>query len=404
MGGHEVRPQKVVKRRRLRKMGSVYQRPDSAAWWISYVHAGKRYAESSRSTKKEDAVNLLKTRLAEAGKGRPTSEAGKVTLKDLRTLHANDYARRKLKSTKRLEQAWARIIEHFGPEDEKAVTITAAKLEEYVDTRYAQKAKPGTVHNELAALRRGFNLAQRKGILLPNELPTAWPQLAASDPREGFFERTEQERVRAALPPDLGDFVEFLFWCGWRSGEAKGLRWTNVDTKAQVIRIPTSKAKEPRTLPYGQLPVLVNLITHRREVTDAVQKKRGIVVNHVFHRNGKPIGSFRKSWITACVKAGLGRELREPDKVDAKGKVSQRGRLIKKEAFRIPHDFRRTAARNLSRAGVPEQVIMRICGWKTRSVFDRYRIVPERDLAEGLARLGQASSRQENGDVVPIDR
>jgi hypothetical protein len=62
--------------------------------------------------------------------------------------------------------------------------------------------------------------------------------------------------------------------------------------------------------------------------------------------------------MTACVKAGLGRELREPDKVDAKGKVVKRGRLIKKEAFRIPHDFRRTAARNLSRAAVPEQVIM----------------------------------------------
>jgi len=104
----------------------------------------------------------------------------------------------------------------------------------------------------------------------------------------------------------------------------------------------------------------VGLISHRRKVTDAVQKRRGSVVSHVFHRNGKPIGSFRKSWITACVKAGLGRELHEPDRVDAK--VIKRGRLIKKEAFRIPHDFRRTAARNLSRAGVPEQVIMRICG------------------------------------------
>jgi len=199
--------------------------------------------------------------------------------------------------------------------------------------------------NELAAVRRGFNLARRKGILLANELPTAWPQLAQSDPREGFFERDEQERVRAALPPDVGD-LEFLFWCGWRSGEAKGLRWTNVDTKARVIRIPTSKAKEPRTLPYGQLPALVDLITHRREVTDAVQSKRGMVVTHVFHRNGGPIGSFRKTWISACIAAGLGREVREPDKVDAKGRVIKRGRLIEKEAFRIPHDFRRTAARN----------------------------------------------------------
>lgn len=75
----------------------------------------------------------------------------------------------------------------------------------------------------------------------------------------------------------------------------------------------------------------------------------------------------------------------------AEGKVVKRGKIIRKVAHRIPHDYRRSAARNLSRAGVPEGVIMALCGWKTRSVFDRYRIVSESDLAEGLAKLGQAA-------------
>ena len=110
---------------------------------------------------------------------------------------------------------------------------------------------------------------------------------------------------------------------------------------------------------------LLELMKTRYTITEAVQKKRGMVVSHVFNRNGEPIRYFRRSWITACAEAGV--------------------------PGRIPHDYRRSAARNLSRAGVPEKVIMELCGWKTRSVFDRYRIVNEADLAAGLARLAGAA-------------
>jgi integrase len=51
------------------------------------------------------------------------------------------------------------------------------------------------------------------------------------------------------------------------------------------------------------------------------------------------------------------------------------------------HDLRRTGARNLRRAGVDRDVIMRIGGWKTDSVFRRYNIVDDHDIADAMAKL-----------------
>ena len=77
--------------------------------------------------------------------------------------------------------------------------------------------------------------------------------------------------------------------------------------------------------------------------------------------------------------------------------VSEKPRKVK--LLRIPHDFRRTAVRNLERAGVPRSVAMKMVGHKTEAIYRRYAIVDEAMLREGAVKLEELH-RSEPGSTI----
>jgi integrase len=261
----------------------------------------------------------------------------------------SDYRVRRVKSFASVLSHLKPLREHFG--DWRAVGINFRAIEGYITKRREDEKSNATINRELELLRRALRLAHDRQLLPSIPKVRVLPE---HNTRQGFFERPDLEAVVAALPAYLRDFTRFAYLTGWRKGEIISLRWTDVDRDAGAIRLRPEAAKTGRgrtVMLEGDLAELID----RRWQARLFEKNGNVrVATLVFHRDGAPVGDFRKAWATACQAGGV------PDK--------------------LFHDLRRTAARNMVRAGVPERVAMAVTGHLTRSMFDRYNIVSEDDL------------------------
>jgi len=340
-------------------MGSIYKRGN--VYWIKYHRRGKPYRESTRSEKEADAKRLLRKREGEIADGKlPGVYFDKVTFDDLAKDLLTDYELNRRKSMERIKISIAHLETVF--KDMKAVNIDSSKIKEYIDLRQSAGINDGTINRELNALRRMFSLGAQCSPPKVHDIPHI-VKLKENPPRQGFVEHGDFLAIRNALPEYLKDFCTFAYHTGWRKSEIATLKWSEVDLNQNIATLNPGETKNDE----GRIVYLDDELREIFKRQLAMRKQAQKILLYVFLNKDKTdrIKSFRKAWISACIKAGFWAWDEENEK---------------KISTKLFHDQRRSAIRNLVRSGVPEGVAMKISGHKTRSVFERYNIVSDSDL------------------------
>jgi integrase len=353
--------------------GSIVEDPH---WQVAWYHRGREYRKSSGSTSEVVAKRKLREKLDAISKGRFVPNEEKLTFDQIKQDLTTDYKVQGNRSLSTMLYCVKHLEKFFG--FDRAIDITSDRVREYQAARLAESASRATVNREVAYLGRMLSLAADADPPKISRKPK-FPMLEENNVRQGFVEHGQFLKLLDNLPDYLKPLVEFLYLSGWRRREGMNADWTWVDMQSKTITLPAefSKNKEPRELPLtGRLlEIIRDRFTERR-----------LGCSHVFHNEGRPLGNFKRAWRTACVKAGLGKFEKQPD------------RKKKKYTGAIPHDLRRCAARNLSRAGVSEQVAMEVMGHKTRSMYRRYRIVDDRERREAMEKVQAHLANEPKGE------
>lgn len=267
----------------------------------------------------------------------------------------------------RVDSVRQQLIPFFGtkpltditPTDVEAFRTQRALL------RRSQKPAIATVNADHATLKHMFSVAERRGIVLTNPAKKV-PLPDPGNERDRVLTPEEWDSLYSVAPVHLKPILLIAFQLGMRWGEIMSLTWDCVDIQRGFLRVLGAKSKtgEGRTIPLT--PEIKAMLTQ-------LAKVRHLNTNHVFLYEGQPIRRIKRSFKTACKRAGLS-DLRF-------------------------HDLRHCAATNLRRAGVDTITAMKIVGHKSEKMHRRYNSVSEEDLTKAAGKLNVYLS---NTLITPI--
>jgi integrase len=338
--------------------GSCYQRQDNSRWEISfYDNEGRRRRESFSTEAKARKALTRKLALKEAGK--LDAPEGRTKTDTISAAYLRYIKNSKPKSYKWAERVWRLHLEPFFG-GRRSSRVGTDEIDRYVEERKTavtaggEFERNGTVNRELSVLKAMYNHASRLDPPLVSRVPRFPKKLRESNPRSGWLDDEQYEALQTSAKDTwLRGLLAVAYTFGFRKAELLNLKVGQVNLKDRTIQLlpGTTKNDKGRTVKMTE-DVYQRLVP----CMEGKQKDDALFS----WSDGSPVKDFRVCWEKMC------------------------------EAAKVPillHDFRRSAIRNMIRAGVPEKTAMRISGHVTRSVFDRYDIGSEDDLAEAAERI-----------------
>jgi integrase len=309
----------------IKGQGSLFKDARSPYWQMSYWNGWRQVRESARTADRREALELLNQKLSNLSlQKRGGVGPEQIKIETLLSLLIDEY-RRQDKAD--LYITGLRVQRHLRPRlgCKKTWKLTSRDIREYIDVR-AETASNATINRELSILRRAYNLGALEDPPLVYRVPRI-PKLKEDNVREGFIEHDQYRTILSLLPPPLQPVFVVAYHLGMRKGELLKVRrdWIDLEAGLMFVNGRVTKNGKPKTAPiYGEMRAWLDMALTSCKLNSPNGK-------HLFvWEDGKPIRDFRGSWDKACQTAGAS------------------GLLF--------HDLRRTAVRNLIRAGISKRL------------------------------------------------
>ena len=374
--------------------GSLYQKADGR-WMYAVVSNGKRLSRALGTRDYEDAKKAALHVAREFG---GKIENGELDPPSVKNFTISELLQRYLKYMQENGRKSAEMVRltigvierdaSFLPA-RKVALLTTADFKDHRKREVARGVSQRTINYRFAIIRAALNLEAKQTPSNVGKIPYI-PFVTVNNTRDGFLEYDDHASLLEELPRSLKALFVVAFHSGCRLGELLNMRWSDVDWRNRIVRLPKTKNRKKRTLPFwGSIEEHLKAQKAYRDENHPecellffwMEEDTEIDHGGIRQAPGTPISDFRWSWNHAVERANVA------------------NKNVKKDL--LFHDLRRSAVRvMIQEAGLPESQAMLISGHETRSMLERYNIVSLKNVQDAGSKL-DAWSKDRTGSKAP---